>query len=118
MNVLKLIGITLLFSGILLIFWSSYQSYLIFTGKTLPPEIFKPQKISSSTKSSTSFSKVSETESAKETAIELVKEQLKEVLPQENFLKMFNLISWSIFSGLLIFSGSQLSSLGIKLLKK
>jgi hypothetical protein len=42
---------------------------------------------------------------------------LKEILPAEAITKMLNLIVWSILAGIFIFGGSQISSLGIKLLK-
>ena len=51
-----------------------------------------------------------------------MKEQLKEMIPISDlfndFPKFFNLISWSIFIGILIFAGGKISSLGIKLVKK
>jgi len=48
----------------------------------------------------------------------IVEKKLGEIFLVEFLLKLLNLISWSIFAGILIFAGSQISSLGIKLVKK
>jgi hypothetical protein len=48
---------------------------------------------------------------------EILAEQLKEIFPKESLTKISNLIVWSILAWILIFGGSQISSLGIKLLK-
>jgi hypothetical protein len=38
-------------------------------------------------------------------------------MPSDFMPLLFNLIAWSIFAGILIFSGAQIAGLGIKLLK-
>jgi len=110
----KIIGWITFFTGILIIGFTLYHSYNIFTGKIPSPEIFKIQT------KDTTYSKNNTSTTSKEIqreAREIFSEQLKEILPQDILTKTLNLIVWSIFAGILIFGGSQISSLGIKLIK-
>jgi hypothetical protein len=114
MNAKKIIGWITFFVGILIILFTIHRSYNIFTGKIPPPEFFKIEK-----KEVTPTKKKTQTtlEEAQKQMGEILAEQLKEIFPQEALTKISNLIVWSILAGILIFGGSQISSLGIKLLK-
>jgi hypothetical protein len=119
----KIIGWITFFTGILIIGFTLYHSYNIFTGKIPSPEIFKIQtkdttysKNNTSTTSSKNNTSTTSKEIQRE-AREIFSEQLKEILPQDILTKTLNLIVWSIFAGILIFGGGQISSLGIKLIK-
>ena len=104
----KLLGLVLLFSGLIIIFYSLYSSYNIFTVKTAAPEIFKTQAASPPKNGG---------ESAEAQLQQMISEQLKGLLPTGSTHQLLNLMSWSIFAGILILGGAQISSLGIKLLK-
>ncbi len=98
----KIIGWVLLLLGLIIIFYSLYSSYNIFTTKTQAPEIFS----------------VAEKEGITTGTIEeMVQQQLKGVLPTESVIGLLNLIAWSIFAGILIFGGGQVAGLGIRLVK-
>lgn len=114
MNFNKIVGFLLLFLGIAIIFYSLYSSFNIFTAKASAPEIF-------------SISLDQETEREEELKLkqdleaqmeETIRKQLREVIPADFLPKLFNLISWSILAGILIFGGAQISNLGIKLIKR
>lgn len=110
----KIIGFLLLGIGLLVIFWSIYSSYEIFTVKREIPQMFRI--IKQDQESTTS--KPSYTEKQMEEMMgEVLSEKINEVLPPEFLPKILNLVSWSILAGLLIFSGNQIASLGIKLIK-
>ncbi|XOB42077.1 MAG: hypothetical protein ACKKMS_01740 [Candidatus Nealsonbacteria bacterium] len=108
----KIIGWLLLFTGLIIIFYSIFASYNIFTGKALEPTVFKtsekeavlPQK-----------GKVQTQEAQMQ---EMIGGQLKEMLPVDFIPKLLNLLAWSIMAGIMIFAGTQISSLGIKLIKR
>jgi len=114
----KFISWILLLGGLAIICWSLYSSYNIFTGKTSAPEIFKieekkiqaPALIKGKTPATPA-----EIQKEMEGFIE---KQLKEIIPAKTLIGFLNLISWSIFVGILIFGGAQISSLGIKLMRK
>lgn len=105
----KIFGWLLLLVGLVIIFWTFSTSYSIFTGKRAVWEIFKVEE-----KAETEGVK---TQDFEEQMREMVKEQFKEMLPAEFLPRLFNLIVWAIFSGIAIFAGAQISSLGIKLLR-
>jgi len=114
MNLKKTIGWITFFVGILIIVFTLYRSYNIFTGKIPPPEIFKIEEkttIPSKKRVPTTLEEV------QQQIGEILAEEVKEIFPKESTTKILNLIAWSILAGILIFGGSQISSLGIKLLK-
>ncbi|MFH1841187.1 MAG: hypothetical protein ABH800_00170 [Candidatus Nealsonbacteria bacterium] len=102
----KISGFLLLFLGLAVIFYSLYSSFNIFTAKTEAPEIFVLEKQDSVSGGSLQIE-----------LQEAISEQLKGFLPANSLPKLFNLLAWSIFAGILIFAGTQVSILGIKLIK-
>ena len=109
----KFFGWVLIIGGIAIIFWSLYSSYNIFTNKAAVPEIFKIEE-----KETVSPKKVQGLEaSLEEKARQIIAEQFREIIPADSFVKFFNLIAWSIFAGILIFGGAQISHIGIKMIR-
>ena len=96
-------GLILLVLGLIIIFYSLYSSFNIFTAKAAPPEIFKAEPSAQGTVAGSIQAQI--------------EEQLKGMLPVDSVPTLLNLISWSIFAGILIFGGAQIASLGIKLIK-
>lgn len=111
----KIFGWVLLVGGALIILGSLFQSFNIFTGKAEAPEIFKVpvQAVLPQTKGKTPTS----IEDIQKELGNMLTEQLKGMLPSDTVPKILNLTIWSMLSGLLIFGGSQISTLGIKLIK-
>lgn len=103
----RVLGITLLLGGLMIVFYGIYSSYGIFTAKKEAPEIFHAEE-----------SKISSAKTGLEAqAQKLLEDQLKTLLPAGSIPQLLNLLSWSIFAGILTFGGGQISGLGIKLLK-
>ncbi len=112
----NLIGWILLSAGLVVIFWVVYSSYNIFTAKTSAPEIFKVEK---EIQTSGGAGKTPATQAELQKEMEkMISEQLKGLLPVDALPKLLNLISWSVFAGILILAGAQTSGLGIKMIKK
>ena len=113
MVISKIFGWIMLLVGILIIGLTLNSSYEIFTSKAQVPEIFK---------TSTEGTSQSEEElnlfDIEEQLNKVIGEQLKGVIPINSITKLFNLISWSILAFILIFGGSQIAVLGIKLINK
>lgn len=108
-----IIGWVLLAAGLIIIFYSLYSSYNIFTAKTAVPEIFKIEA-----GEEIALSQRGEIPDIEVQAKKMIIEQLRAVIPGETLSQILNLISWSIFAGILIFGGAQISNLGIRLIKK
>jgi hypothetical protein len=98
----KILGLVLLLAGLAVIFYGLYSSFNIYTAKAPAPEIFEAEKSS---------------KTATDEVQAMIQEQLKGMLPAGSIVDMLNLASWSVFAGILIFGGAQVSSLGIKLIK-
>lgn len=103
------LGFVLLFGGLFIIFYGLYSSYNIFTGKEAAPVIFGVVEQPSVAKAGS--------QDLQAQLQEMLGNQLKGMLPAELMPKFLNLFSWSIFAGILILGGGQISGLGIKLIK-
>lgn len=107
----KILGYIFLAIGLLIILGTVWQSYNIFTGKILAPEIFKVQSENNVVvKNSNPLDLQAQLDG-------IVQKQLKDMIPADALPKMLNLISWSIFAGILIFAGISIAGIGTKLFK-
>lgn len=104
----KILGWVLLLAGVLIIVWTLYSSYNIFTGEAVIPEIFEIGEEKAGPLA----------EDLQAQMEEMIGEQLKGLIPADTIPKMLNLGVWAMLAGILIFGGAQLSNLGIKLIKK
>jgi len=114
---LKIFGWGLLVAGLIIIGWTLYSSYNIFTGKAAMPEIFEIEEKVKEVSTQAGKTPTSPTEIQEEME-KMIGEQLKGLLPTDVLPKILNLVVWSMLAFILIFGGSQISGLGIKLIKK
>ncbi len=112
MNYPKIIGWLIFFAGLALIVWTLSASYNIYTAKAAVPEFFKIpiEKALTQEKGGTQ-----DIQAQLQT---MMQEQLRGFLPVDSITKLLNLTVWSMLAFILIFGGTQISSLGIKLIKK
>lgn len=118
MSFQNLAGWILLLAGLAIIIYGLYSSYNIFLAKNSAPEIFKLGKQESEAQEPSKGKILSSPADLQKEAEKMIQEQLKEILPREIIYNLLNLISWSIFVGILILAGGQISSLGVKMIKK
>ena len=111
MNFQKVIGWILLIAGIIIIGWTLMSSYNIFTAKEAVPEFFEIPK-------EEIISPKAGTQDIQAQLQKMIGEQMKGILPVDSITKLLNLVVWSMLAFILIFGGSQISGLGIKLIKK
>jgi len=116
MKLTKLLGLLLFILGLAIILYAIFYSYQIFTAKVQPPVIFEAvqSQKAGSVKSGTSDLIGSLTGIDVE---KILGGEIQKILPVDYLPKIMNLVSWSVLAGILIFAGSQIASLGIKLLK-
>ena len=111
----KIVGWVILSLGLITIFWSLYTSFLIFTGRTNPPELFQAEEVDPLPKRA----EMPMTQEALEQEMErLIGEQISGLIPEGAIPDILNLMAWSIMTGIMIFGGSRLAEIGIKLLKE
>lgn len=113
----KICGWGLLIAGVIIIGWTLYSSYNIFMGRADVPEIFEIEEEATGTTTQAGKTPASPTEVQQEME-KMIGEQLKGILPTDVLPKILDLAVWSMLAFILIFGGSQISNLGIKLIKK
>ena len=107
MNTTKIIGWLVFIIGTSMVVFTIYNTYNIFTGKSPAPQIitFNVEKTQESTLT------------GPDQIGQMISEQLGNILPLDSLPLMLNLIVWTIGAGVLIFGGTQIAGLGIKLIK-
>ncbi len=110
----KIFGWVLLIVGILIIFWALYTSHGIFTGKSVPPQLFEAEERVSIEKNENPMTQ----EELEQEMERLMGEQLASMVPEGAVSDILNLMAWSIMAGIMIFGGARLSELGIKMIKE
>ena len=112
----QIFGWLLLFLGVAIILYGLYASFNIFTNVNPAPEIFSAPEETISLK--VSGTQIQDPQAQMEEMLgEQIGEQIKAILPPDFLPTLLNLSVWSIFVGILIFGGGQISGIGIKLLK-
>ncbi len=112
----NIFGWILVILGLIIIFWALIASYNIFTLKSDPPQFFDIQdEIEKS--QTVNYSSDSDQEQIEDKINEIIAEKFKEIIPDDVFSVTSNLIIWSILAGIMIFSGSQISLIGTRLIK-
>jgi len=109
MNLNKIFGYFLILLGLIIILWTLYSSYKIFTGQAPVPQIFFVS-------SKNNFSENDSSDLQKQVE-KTIKEQISEVLPPNLLPQIMNLLSWSILAGILIFGAGHIAGIGIRLIK-
>ena len=109
MAISKIIGWLSFLTGIVIIGSTIYFTYNIFTGEAATPQIFnfesEPQEL------------VEEEVSGIEAEIKkMLSEQLTNLIPLDSVTKFANLATWTVGAWILIFGGSKVAELGIKLI--
>ena len=105
------LGLVLILFGISIIGFGLLKSYLIFTNKASPPEIFKYKTIQPENQNFTP------TQEIEKNLQEVLAKNLWNLFPQDFSEKMLNLISWAVFCGILFYGGSKIAHIGVGLLR-
>lgn len=105
----KIFGWALIVAGVVIIGWGIYDSFNIFTAKKEPPQVFSlPAQNQNASTSGTIDTQIQK----------IIGDQLSGILPANSISKLFSLVSWSIFAGILFFGGGHLAGIGTKLIKR
>ena len=109
----KIFGILLVVAGLTILGFSLFQSWQLFTGEATAPALF-----SSNEQTIQEVISQEQADPLQQQLDSILDEQLGKLLPADSIPQMLDLIAWSIFASLLFFGGAQVSSIGVKLLKK
>lgn len=101
----KIIGYILLTIGLLLIILPLWQTYSIFTGKTMPAQVFsRPVAL-------TVNPNVSSLDVGGQIQNSLIK-----IIPVDLINNTLNLTSWLLLMWILIYGGGKIAEIGVKLI--
>ena len=109
----KILGLILLAAGIAIIFYSLFASYLIFTGTNDAPELF----LTTQEETVDSSFSLGSLEDLQNQIPNLLGQQLEGLLPPGSIPQMLNFGAWSMLASLLLFGGSLIAGIGVKLIK-
>jgi len=102
----KIAGYVLLAIGLLLIILPLWQTYNIFTGKSMPSQVFtRPASL-----------KVNDKVGALDIPGQMQNALIK-ILPIDLIDNTLNLASWLLLMWILIYGGGKIADIGIKLIK-
>ena len=100
------IGYVLLLIGVLLIAVPLWQTFNIFTGKALPPQVFMRPAVL----------KVNDNVGVLDVGGQIQNALIK-ILPVDLIDNTLNLGSWMLLMWILIYGGGKIAEIGVKLLK-
>ena len=105
MTLSKIAGIALLVIGVLLILVPLWNTYQIFTGKVLPPQIFMKPITGSPASSGVAVDMQKQ-----------IQDAMAKALPIDLINNTLNLVNWIILMWILMYGGGKLADSGVKLL--
>jgi hypothetical protein len=112
----RVLGFILLLVGIAVVGYTLIASFQIFTGKTIPPQVFS--EVMQAQPSSQVFKgQVGSLEAIQGQIENAVGAQLKAFIPKGAIPRALNLFAWSLLAGIMILGGSKIAGLGVRLLK-
>jgi len=114
MKFAQIIGWILLVAGLILIIWTLFSSYNIFTGKSEFSSLFNVGKEDIPVESDLN-EKVSR--ESMEDLEQMTIQQLLESIPLDTLPRLINLVVWSTLAFILIFGGGQISKIGVRMIK-
>ena len=114
----KVSGVVLIAFGVAIIGYSFFSSWQIFTGTKESPKIFSESLQAQQRQENLNSSSSATTEDLLSWQLQIaLQEEFGSRIPQNTVPRMLNLVAWSLFASILLFGGSQLAGVGIKLLK-
>ncbi len=114
----NIIGWVTFAAGISIILFTLYYSYNVFTGQLEVPQIFEVKAAETGVPTATPSGFPTSAQEVQEMISQQLKDQLNEMISQESLFKTFNLATWAIGASVLIFGGSKIAELGVKLIRK
>ena len=111
-TVRTLLAWILIVSGLTIVFLDILSSYYYFTAQKEFPQVFYAPKVSTVVEAQTTNL------NAQEQVTNMVKNQLKELIPENTVAQLLNMSSWIIFASFLLWAGGKLIGLGSDFLRE
>jgi hypothetical protein len=111
----RVLGVIIIFSGLVMFYWSISESYYYFTAQKEFPQVFADPVINNSTNQTIGGLNLQDQIN---TLIEQqIGEQMDRLIPENTITKFLNISVWSIFAFFLISAGARAVTMGREFLK-
>ncbi|MDD5098435.1 MAG: hypothetical protein PHD31_01840, partial [Candidatus Pacebacteria bacterium] len=98
-SVRNLLASILIISGLIIVFFDILSSYYYFTAQKEFPQVFASPTVSTTAQTQPSVL------SAQEQVGNIIKNQLKELVPENTITQLLNMSSWIMFASFLLWAG-------------
>jgi hypothetical protein len=102
---------TLVIMGLFIVFWDIASSYYFFSAQQEFPKVFIDNPISTT-------NNVSAGTAVQDQIGNIVKDQIKQMIPENTVTQLLNMASWIVFASFLLWAGGKLVGMGSDFLKK
>ncbi len=109
----QVLGWILIILGLFIVFWDILFSYYFFTAQKEFPQIFTSQQTVS-----VSDANSSQTLSAQDQVGQIIREQMKALIPENSVTQLLNMSSWIIFASFMLWAGGKIVGIGNDFLKE
>ena len=111
-SVKQILAWILIILGLFMVFWDISSSYYFFTAQKEFPQVFtNTQTVSVDTSSS-------QTLSAQDQVGQIIKEQMKALIPENSITQLLNMSTWIIFASFMLWAGGKIVGIGNDFLKE
>ena len=111
-TVRQLLAWILIVAGLAIVFWDILTSYYYFSAQQDFPKVFVNEPTVTTTNNSSGNSTI------QDQIGEMIKEQIKNALPENTVTQALNMASWIIFASFLLWAGGKLVGMGSDFLRK
>jgi hypothetical protein len=102
----------LIIIGLFIVFWDITSSYYYFSAQKEFPKVFLNNQISNTTNSVPTGNLIQDQIGT------IVKDQIKQLIPENTVTQLLNMTSWIMFASFLLWAGGKVVGLGNDFLKK
>lgn len=117
MNPKNIFGWILLVAGLFVVGGAINSSYQYFTAKANFPAVFKISAVASDGTITSGQKSVTATQTDVQVQLQqATNKAIADMFPADSVSKLLNAISWSMFAAFLVYAGSKIAEIGIKLI--
>jgi hypothetical protein len=110
-TVRQLLAWILVVIGLSIVFWDISTSYYYFSAQKEFPKVFLDSQVASTNLAPTG-------NAIQDQIIVMVRDQIKQQLPENTATQVLNMTSWIMFASFLLWAGGKLVGMGSDFLKK
>jgi hypothetical protein len=110
-TVRQLLAWILIIIGLFIVFWDITSSYFYFSAQKEFPKVFIENQTSTA-------NSVSVGGTIQDQVGNIIKDQIKQMIPENTVTQLLNITSWIIFASFILWAGGKLVGMGSDFLKK